>query len=223
MGLFDIIGPVMVGPSSSHTAGACRIGLFARGLMGGRITRASLELHGSFAATGEGHGTHLALVGGLLGLQPDDERMGQALHLAASEGLEVRFLDVDLGDVHPNSVILRLEGEGIPPLEMGASSVGGGRILIWRIDGFEVDLGGLYPTILFAYPDRPGAVAVVSAVLAHAAINIAAIKAHRTIRGGQALMEVQLDTAPPTAVLDALKQLPPFEQVRFVPALDQGA
>lgn len=221
MGLFDIIGPVMVGPSSSHTAGACRIGLFARGLAGGNPSRATLALHGSFAATGEGHGTHLALVGGLLGFQPDDERMGEALTLAQAEGPEVSFTEEDLGDVHPNSVELRIEGPS-GALQVCASSVGGGAIRIWRIDGFDVELGGTYPTILFVYPDRPGAVAVVSSVLAHGAINIAAIKAHRTVRGGLALMEVQLDEAPTPQLLEALKQLPNFQQVRFVPSLEGG-
>ena len=221
MGIFDVIGPVMVGPSSSHTAGAARIGLFARRLLGAQPVRAEIGLHGSFAATGEGHGTPLALLAGLLGLEPDDERIPHSDTLAAERGLEYRFETLDLGEVHPNSVQLRLRA---PETTLGicASSVGGGRIKVWDIDGFKVNLDGEYPTLLLVYPDRPGAVAVVSAILANAAINIATIKAHRTERGGQALMAVQLDEIPPTGVLDSLRHLPHFEQVRFIPALGFG-
>ncbi len=221
MGIFDIIGPVMVGPSSSHTAGAVRIGAFARMLLGTTPSSAVIQLHGSFAATGEGHGTPLALLAGLLGLAPDDERIPTAEALAGQKGLVYRFEPVDLGDVHPNSVRLRLEASGTV-LELCASSVGGGRILVWNIDGFEVELDGEYPTILLAYPDRPGAVAIVSAILANAALNIATIKTHRNIRGGQALMTVELDAEPPASVLESLRCLPQFKQVRFLPGLGFG-
>lgn len=222
MGIFDIIGPVMVGPSSSHTAGAVRIGAFARLVLGTDPAKALIQLHGSFAATGEGHGTPLALLAGLLGLAPDDERIPEAEALAAERGLAYRFEEVDLGDeVHPNSVRLVLEGGGAA-LQLSASSVGGGRIVVYDVDGFEVDLEGTYPTILLTYPDRPGAVAVMSAILANSALNIATIKAHRNARGGQALMTVELDTAPPTHVLEALRCLPQFEQVRSIPSLGFG-
>ena len=221
MGIFDIIGPVMVGPSSSHTAGAVRIGAFARALLGTTPASALIQLHGSFAATGEGHGTPLALLAGLLGLAPDDERIPAAEALAAERGLAYRFEAVDLGDVHPNSVRLRLEAPGTV-LELCASSVGGGRISVWNIDGFEADLEGQYPTILLTYPDRPGAVAIVSAILANAALNIATIKARRDSRGGRALMTVELDAEPPASVLESLRCLPQFEQVRFLPSLGFG-
>ncbi len=221
MGIFDVIGPVMVGPSSSHTAGAARIGLFARRLLGAEPLRAEIGLHGSFAATGEGHGTPLALLAGLLGLEPDDERIQHSDALATERGLDYRFVTLDLGEVHPNSVQLRLAGAETT-LGISASSVGGGRIKVWDIDGFKVNLDGEYPTLLLVYPDRPGAVAVVSAILANAAINIATIKAHRTERGGQALMSVQLDEIPPSGVLDSLRHLPHFQQVRFIPALGFG-
>jgi len=221
LGIFDIIGPVMVGPSSSHTAGAARIGAFARRLLGTEPKAALVQLHGSFAATGEGHGTPLAILAGLLGLAPDDERIPSAEALAAERGLACRFEPIDLGDVHPNSVRLRLEAPGTV-LELAASSVGGGRISVWSIDGFQVDLAGQYPTVLLTYPDRPGAVAIVSAVLANAALNIATIKAHRDARGGRALMTVELDTEPDAAVLEILRCLPQFEQVRYIPALGFG-
>ena len=221
MGIFDIIGPVMVGPSSSHTAGAVRIGEFARRLLGDEPATAVIGLHGSFAATGEGHGTHLALLAGLLGMDPDDEGIPAAREIAQERGLAFRFEDVDLGEVHPNTVQLKLTTEGAA-LDLKASSVGGGRIRVWDIDGFQVDLDGAYPTILLAYPDRAGAVAMVSTILSNAGMNIAALKAHRTSRGGQALMAVQLDHTPTGAVLNALRHLPGMDQVRFVPRLGFG-
>lgn len=221
MGIFDIIGPIMVGPSSSHTAGAVRIGLFARRLLGTAPSSAIIGLHGSMAATGEGHGTPLALLSGLLGLTPDDERIPEAARLAHEQNLDFRFEEEDLGDVHPNSVHIRLSSASTQ-LDVCGSSVGGARIDIWRIDGFATNLDGEFPTLLFVYPDRTGSVAVVSAILASASINIANMKVHRTARGGQALMAVQLDEAPSGDLVDSMRHLPHFEQVRFIPALGFG-
>jgi len=221
MGIFDIIGPVMVGPSSSHTAGAVRLGLLARCLLRGPLSEVVIGLHGSFAATGEGHGTPLALLAGLMGFAPDDERIPRSDELAKEEGLRYRFAEEDLGDVHPNSVRLQLSGpEG--QLEVLGSSIGGGRIRIWRLDGFPVSLDGEFPTLLLVYPDRSGSVAVVSAILAKASLNIATMKVHRTSRGGQALMAVQLDEPPPDSIVDSLRHLPHFQQVRSIPALGFG-
>jgi L-serine dehydratase len=221
MGIFDILGPVMVGPSSSHTAGAVRIGLFTRRLMGGLISEAVIGLHGSMAATGEGHGTPLALLAGLLGLSPDDERIPRSDQLAREQGLVCRFEEEDLGDVHPNSVHIHLSGPDTQ-LDVWGSSVGGGRINIWSVDGFPTSLDGEFPTLLLVYPDRSGSVAVVSAILANASINIATMKVHRMARGGQALMAVQLDEAPPENILESMRNLPHFQQVRFIPALGFG-
>lgn len=218
MGIFDILGPVMVGPSSSHTAGAVRLGALARALLGEPPHRAELALHGSFAATGEGHGTPLALLAGLLGLSPDDEAIPDARQHAEAAGLQAHFTTIDLGEVHPNSVRFHLEGPSTS-LVLCGSSVGGGRIHVWELDGFPVDLDGNYPTILMTYPDRPGWVAVVSALLAQAGINIATLKAHRTERGGLALLSIQCDQVPQAPTLVALQSLPEVRWVRFVPAL----
>lgn len=216
MGIMDIIGPVMVGPSSSHTAGACRIGLFARQLLGRPPRHAQIDLHGSFAATGEGHGTPLALVAGLLGFGPEDERIPDAFSWARKAQLEVAFERKDLGNVHPNSARIHLDhGDRV----VSASSVGGGRIHVWGIDGFQVDLDGEYPTVLVSYPDQRGVLGCVGSVLAEAGLNIATIKAHRTERGGEALMTVELDQVPSAETLDALNHLHPLEMVRFIPGL----
>jgi len=221
VGIFDIIGPVMVGPSSSHTAGAVRIGQFGRLLLGEEPGKADIGLHGSFAATGEGHGTPLALLAGLLGMDPDDEGIPAAEEIARERGLAFAFEEADLGEVHPNSVRLRLRGEEAA-LDLCASSVGGGRIRVWSLDGFEVDLEGVYPTLLLSYPDRPGVLAMVTTILSNAGMNIATIKAHRDSRGGQALMTVELDHTPGAGVINALRHLPNMEQIRFVPRLGFG-
>ena len=147
--ILDIIGPIMVGPSSSHTAGACRIGLFARGLVGGQPDQAHIELHGSFARTGVGHGTDRALAGGLLGLAPDDERLRDALTLAADAGLDIEFDTVKLrGDVHPNTARLSVERLG-SEVRITGSSLGAGRILVTDIDGYPVEVSGDLPTLVF--------------------------------------------------------------------------
>src|SRR3712207_269677 len=148
--ILDIIGPVMVGPSSSHTAGACRLGLLARNLVGGTPQRARVELHGSFARTGEGHGTDKAIVGGLMGFRPDDERLRTALEIAEHEGLDYRFEKTTLGEeseVHPNTVRISVEREGRESVMVG-SSLGAGRVLVTEIDGYPVEVTGGYNTIV---------------------------------------------------------------------------
>ncbi|NIP81550.1 MAG: L-serine ammonia-lyase, iron-sulfur-dependent, subunit beta, partial [Gemmatimonadetes bacterium] len=159
VGLFDILGPVMVGPSSSHTAGACRLGLMARAILGDTPDRATIRLHGSFAATGEGHGTQRAIVGGLLGMPPDDLRLRSAYEEAESAGLDYRFEEVDLGeDAHPNTAVFELE-KGEETAVVRGASVGGGRIEVTAIDGFPVALSGGYDTLVLIAQDQPGTIA----------------------------------------------------------------
>jgi len=166
--LLDIIGPVMVGPSSSHTAGACRIGLFARSLAGGTPERALVELHGSFARTGVGHGTDRAIAGGLLGYLPDDERLRDSLERAAAEGLELTFENARLrGEHHPNTARLTVT-RGERTVRLTGSSLGAGRVRIVDIDGYPVDVSGALPTLVFVATDQPGIVATVSSALAGA-------------------------------------------------------
>src|SRR4029453_13432733 len=148
--LLDIIGPVMVGPSSSHTAGACRLGLLARNLVGGTPEHARIELHGSFARTGEGHGTDKAIVGGLMGFRPDDERLREALDIAEREGLDFRFEKTTLGEEsegHPHTVATPAGGGGRQSVMVG-SSLGAGRVLVTEIDGYPVEVTGGYHTIV---------------------------------------------------------------------------
>jgi L-serine dehydratase len=190
--LLDIIGPVMVGPSSSHTAGACRLGLLARCLVGGTPDRARIELHGSFARTGEGHGTDKAIVGGLMGFRPDDERIRDALGIAEREGLDYRFEKTTLGEeneVHPNTVRVTIE-RGDRSSVMVGSSLGAGRVLVTEIDGYPVEVTGNYHTIVLVAEDVPGSVARIATILA-----------------GDAFMVIEVDEQPDEKVRTDIRAL----------------
>ena len=206
--LLDIIGPVMVGPSSSHTAGACRLGLLARCLVGGTPQRALLELHGSFARTGEGHGTDKALAAGLLGFRPDDDRIRTALEIAEREGLQYRFEKTTLADdSHPNTVRITVE-RGDRHAVMVGSSLGAGRVLVTEIDGYPVEVTGAYNTIVLVAEDVRGSVARIATLLADDGINIATLRLTRKQRGGDAFMVIEVDDKPEEDVRDHIRELP---------------
>ena len=208
--LLDIIGPVMVGPSSSHTAGACRLGLLARCLVGGTPEHARVELHGSFARTGEGHGTDKAIVGGLMGFRPDDERIREALTIAAREGLDFRFEKTTLGedaDIHPNTVRITVERADRKAVMIG-SSLGAGRVLVTEIDGYPVEVTGSYNTIVLVAEDVPGSVARIATILAEDGINIATLRLTRKERGGDAFMVIEVDEPPDEKVRADIRTLP---------------
>lgn len=192
-GVFDIVGPVMIGPSSSHTAGAARLGKVGRAILGEEPIEAILELHGSFAQTYRGHGTDKALVAGLLGFSTDDERIKNSLDLAAQAGLKYSFITVDLGDVHPNTVAMYLIGESGRKVRVVGYSVGGGNIIIKNIDGYPVELTGEYNTLITIHQDKPGIIALVTHLLAQEGINIAFMRVSRQERGAQALMIIETD------------------------------
>jgi L-serine dehydratase len=206
--LLDIIGPVMVGPSSSHTAGACRLGLLARCLVGGTPERARMELHGSFARTGEGHGTDKALVGGLMGFRPDDERLRTALEIAEKEGLDFRFEKTTLSDdAHPNSVRITVE-RGERKAVMTGASLGAGRVLVTEIDGYPVEVTGNLHTIVLVAEDVKGSVAAIAKVLSEHNLNIATLRLTRKARGGDAFMVIEMDDVPTEEVRDEIRGLP---------------
>ncbi len=214
--LLDIIGPVMVGPSSSHTAGACRMGLFARGLLGGTPDAAMIELHGSFARTGVGHGTDRAIAGGLLGFPPDDERLRQSLELAEGGGLALTFANAKLrGEHHPNTARITAT-RGDATVSVTASSLGAGRILVTAIDGFPVEITGAYPTLVFVARDEPGIVAQVSSALADAGDNIATMRVSRRKKGGDAIHIYELDTPPSATALDLIGRIPAVRTLRAI-------
>lgn len=208
MDLFDILGPVMVGPSSSHTAGAVRIGRIARALLGQEPVRAALLLHGSFASTGEGHGTRQALAAGLLGLRPDDPRVPDSFALARERGLELEFGTCVLRDAHPNSVLIRLEGAEGRQLEMAACSPGGGRVRVFRVDGLETSFSGELPTLVIHNSDRPGCVSQVTAALAAQGLNVATLQLNRGRRGEDAVMVIECDQPVSDMTAQWLRALP---------------
>lgn len=183
----------MVGPSSSHTAGACRIGWAARAILGEAPRKALVQLHGSFWATGDGHGTKEALTAGLLSWEPDDERLKDALTTAPAAGLAVEFAEIDLGpQAHPNSVQMVLEGEK-RTLTLTGSSIGGGSVLITEIDGLTMEIRGTLETLILWHLDTPGFLARVTAVLASVEINVATIRTGRRERGETAVTAVEID------------------------------
>lgn len=196
-GLFDILGPKMVGPSSSHTAGACRLGYVVRAILGSTPERAVVDLHGSFAMTGEGHGTRKAIVGGLLGFLPDDVRLRESFEFAREAGLEVEFREADLGeDAHPNTARIEVWKDG-DDIEIVGCSIGGGRIRVTEIDGFPVSLSGTLPTIVVLADDVPGTVSKITGLVAERGMNLATIRVDRTGRGERALMTIETDQEIP--------------------------
>lgn len=203
MNIFDIMGPVMVGPSSSHTAGAVRIGYITQKLLGEPVAKAEMLLHGSFAATGKGHGTDRALMAGLLGMKPDDERIPQSFEIAAEKNVQIKIGSIHLRKV-PNTVVLRVESTSGRKLEVTASSVGGGHIKICGIDGIETNFSGDCPTLVVHNLDQPGHVAEVTALLKRYSVNIAAMQLYRNVRGGYAVMVIECDQPIPAEPLASL-------------------
>ena len=204
MDIFDLIGPVMVGPSSSHTAGAVRSGYVARKLLGEKPKSARITLHGSFAATGRGHGTDKAIVAGLLGMHPDDERIPRSFELAWEQGLDFSFELRELRAAHPNTARLDLAGESGKRLSMTGASVGGGRIEVRELDGIALSFSAEKPTLIIRNEDQPGSISIVSAVLANLGINIATFHVNRSSRGGQAIMVIECDSPVPQSTVNTI-------------------
>lgn len=216
MNLFDIIGPVMVGPSSSHTAGAVRIGNIARKLMGEDVANAKIYFHGSFQLTGKGHGTDKALLAGLMGMPVDDSRIPRSFAEADARGMHYEFLPIDLGDVHPNSVKLELDGVNGRHREIIGCSIGGGSIEITEVDGLAVSFGGDYPTLIIRNKDIPGQIQQVTTFLAEEDINIGTMQLYRPARGEDAVMVIECDREIPKDVIGALEGLHGIVRVTYL-------
>lgn len=215
MQIFDIIGPIMVGPSSSHTAGAVKLGYVARRLLSEPIASAEILLYGSFLATGKGHGTDKALVAGLLGMKPQDERIPQSFSLAKEKGIDITFGEANLKEAHPNSVLLKLKGAGGRNLEIVGESLGGSIINIASIDGLSANFSGDYPTLIVHNLDQPGHVAEVTSMLSHKSVNIASMQLYRAYRGGNAVMVIECDQEIPLEAISWLKHLEGVEKVTY--------
>lgn len=220
MNIFDIIGPVMVGPSSSHTAGAVRLGNAARAIVGQSITEATIGLHGSFAQTGRGHGTDLALVAGLMGWATDDLRIPKAFDYADKLGLKYSFRTINAGDAaHPNYVKFWLRGLDGTQNEVAGASIGGGRVMISEVDGFPLEFTGDFPTILTLHEDRPGAVAEVTGILSRRGVNIAQMRVFRRSKGGLASMVLETDQPVDDTDIAAVAGLTMIKAVRRISAI----
>ncbi|MFB1049611.1 L-serine ammonia-lyase, iron-sulfur-dependent subunit beta [Paraliobacillus sp. JSM ZJ581] len=190
--VFDIIGPVMVGPSSSHTAGAARIGRAARNLFGKQPTYAEIIFYGSFAKTYQGHGTDVAVVGGILDFDTANENIRHAINIAKEKGIKVSFFEEDAAVDHPNTVRIKM-GNGLESMELVGVSIGGGKVEITELNGFDLHLSGNHPSILIMHNDRFGAIASVTQILAKHEINIGRMEVSRKDIGKEALMVIELD------------------------------
>lgn len=209
----------MVGPSSSHTAGAVRLGNIARRICGQDIKEVDFYLHGSFAQTYKGHGTDKALLGGVLGLKTSDEGIRDSFALASQAWIKYGFHTADLGNLHPNTVKIVIQGEKTAcPCSVVGSSTGGGNVLITEINGMAVEFTGQYPTIVSLHHDEPGVVARVSAILAANNINIAFLKVFRQARAGEATMVIETDQQVDRIILDQLEGLAGIYRILFVDA-----
>ncbi len=193
MNVFDIIGPIMIGPSSSHTAGAVRIGLMSRALLGSAAVQAHIKLHGSFAHTYKGHGTDRALAAGIMGMQPDDERIRESLIIAQNTGLAITFEPTEISGAHPNTAEITLTSSDGNSVCVQGASVGGGNIVITKIDGMEVKITGQSPTVIVVHDDIPGMIAAVTELMAQYRLNVYSFNLARDKKGGTAIMSLQID------------------------------
>ena len=213
--IFDILGPVMVGPSSSHTAGAVRIGRMARTLLDGTPVRAEIGLYGSFAETGRGHGTDRALVAGLLGMTPDDLDVPRSFAVAAERGLEFTFRTVQLRSAHPNTAVLDITAEDGHRLALRAASTGGGRIRVEQVNGVNVNFTGDFNTLIVRHHDIPGTLASIARELSKFRVNVANMSLCRDRRGGAALMVLETDQRVSTVPREMVAEIPGVEGVTY--------
>ncbi len=220
MNIFDIIGPVMVGPSSSHTAGAVRLGRVAwKMLNGDEPVRADIQLAGSFAETGRGHGTDKALMAGCMGMHSYDERIRDALVIAESKGIVCNFSNISIPDAHPNTAILHLVGKNGTETTVEGASIGGANINVSRINGMSVEFTGENTTILVQHLDKQGTIAAVTSVMSYSNINICNFRLSRKKRGGEALMMIEVDGDVHPELTQQLKWLPNVLSVIVIRAI----
>jgi L-serine dehydratase len=216
-GAFDIVGPRMIGPSSSHTAGAAKLSHMAWKIAGGDVKKATLTLYGSFADTGRGHGTDKALIAGVLGLTPDDDRISNAYALAKEKGVSVEIIFSDEDVEKPNTARIRIESDSGSATEIVGVSVGGGNILITEIDGLSVEFTGEYPTMIVRQIDVPGVITKVTGILAENGINIAFMRVFRHGRREDAYMVIETDQSVPGEVTESIAlSCPSIVQIRTV-------
>ncbi|MCR5356820.1 MAG: L-serine ammonia-lyase, iron-sulfur-dependent subunit beta [Lachnospiraceae bacterium] len=210
MNVFDIIGPVMVGPSSSHTAGAVRIGRVVNKLCDGHDpVKAEITLSGSFAKTGKGHGTDKALLAGIMGFHSYSPEVKDALNIAKDRGLDYSFTNEDIRGAHPNTARISFVTADGKSGEVLASSIGGGNIIVSRVNGMKVDFNGSSNTILVMHTDKPGVIANVTNMMhwEYEDLNISNFSLSRQEKGGEAIMTIETDNLPPEALIEDIRKI----------------
>jgi L-serine dehydratase len=206
--VFDILGPIMIGPSSSHTAGAVRIGKYARSVLGKTPVKAVIRFSGSFAKTYKGHGTDKAVIAGILGMDTDDSRIRNSMQIATEEGLDFTFIEEDIDGAHPNTAEITLtDAEGRSALIQGAS-IGGGNIVINKINDTEVSISGKSDTLVIPHDDVPGMIAVVTNILAEKGVNVHGFSLGRDRKGGIAVMTIEIDGNIDESINEAIMECP---------------
>lgn len=204
--VFDIIGPTMVGPSSSHTAGAVRIGLVAKDLFNQIPKQVDIYLYESFMETYKGHGTDVALVGGLLGYDTDDDRIQKSLETAEEIGMKVNFIEMAEERSHPNTAIINMR-DGEKEISVEGVSIGGGKIEVVAINGFNIAISGNYPALLVFHKDTFGTIGRVANILGDSSINVGSMQVSRKEKGDQALMTCELDDAINDEIIEKIKNV----------------
>src|SRR5947208_10167445 len=213
--ILDVMGPVMVGPSSSHTAGTARLGRVAREILEEDPVSVRFILHPPLAATYRGHGSDFALVVGSIGLNVDDPRIPEAIRIAEQMGVDITFSEEDLGDVHPNTVRIEIRGK-TRETEITGSSIGGGVIEVFRINGFQTRFKGDSPTLLLFYRDRPGMISEATRIIAEEGINIASLSCSRKQRGKDAFMQIDVDSPLSDSALKRISSIGDVERAQYV-------
>lgn len=215
--VFDVLGPNMIGPSSSHTAGAAVIGALAGKIMTPPIKKVEFTLYGSFAKTYQGHGTDRALLGGVMGFSTDDTRIRDSFRIARERGIAYTFTPNETEtDIHPNTVDIRMENEAGQIMTVRGESLGGGKVRIVRINGVSVDFTGEYSSVIVIQQDQPGVVAHITKVISDLGINIAFLRLFRDAKGHTAYTIVESDSRLPEDILDALRENPNIRDVMLV-------
>jgi L-serine dehydratase len=210
MNVFDIIGPVMIGPSSSHTAGAVRLGRVANKIMNQALpTEINIELSGSFARTYKGHGTDRALLAGILGYNSYSEEIRDMLNIVKQKGIKYKFIPTDIPGAHPNTARIHLKGKNGETCSVEGASIGGGNIRIDYINGMRVDFTGEYNTILVLHKDKPGLIAAVTNLMRekYADVNIGNFRLSRPVKGGEAMMTIEIDGMPPQGIIEDIRKI----------------
>ena len=219
---FDILGPIMIGPSSSHTAGAARLGKIASTIAAGDIVEVRFLLHGSFAKTYKGHGTDKALVAGILGFDPWDEEIKESFEIARARNIKFSFEEVVMEGAHPNTVKFIIKKVDNSISTITGSSIGGGNVIVTEINGMDIEFTGEYPTLIINHKDKPGMISKVSTVISNDNINIAFLKVYRSKKGKSASMIFEMDNTIPETIVEEIKEINDIESVTIISPIKEG-